>query len=226
MRMFKFFKRLKTVVSSELHSMIDKAEDPEKMLDQFLRDMEADIQDVEKATAKVMAEQKLLKKKCDDAQELGLKREEQAVKALEANNEELARKALEDKNRVVKELQQLNTLYLDTSNHVEELKAKLKEMKAEYRELEQKKEALKTRASTAKARTKMNRTMSSMDSDSSRKGFERMEKKILAYEAEAETSEDLRLTNRSLDDELKQLEQESSVDEELAKLKERVQNNS
>lgn len=65
--MFKFFKRVKTVVSSELNSVLEKAEDPVKMLDQYMRDMAEDIREVEAAVAKQIANEKMLKRKANDA---------------------------------------------------------------------------------------------------------------------------------------------------------------
>lgn len=218
--MFQFFKRVKTVVSSELNHMIDQAEDPVKMLDQYLREMEKDIRDVEQATAKIMAEEKLQNKKLEETAALVKKREEQAIQALKANDENLARRTLEDKQRVAEELEQRTALHRETAQGSLELQEKLKEMKAEYREMETRKESLKARASTAKARTKMNSTLSSIGSEGAKKGFERMEQKVLQYEAEAETSEDLRASHISLDDELKQLDQKNSIDLELQQLKE------
>lgn len=56
--MFQFFKRVKTIVGSELNSLLDKAEDPVKMLDQFMRDMAEDIREAESAVAKQIANEK------------------------------------------------------------------------------------------------------------------------------------------------------------------------
>ena len=223
--MFEFFKRVKTVVSSEMHAMIDKAEDPEKMLDQYLREMERDIGEIEAATAKVMAEEKLLNKKVADEKGLVTKREQQAMQALEASNEELAKKALVDKRKVSEELLHLKSLHSETVKNVEDMKSKLKEMKVEYRELELKKQSLKTRANSAKARTKANHTLSSLNSEGSKKGFERMEEKILRFEAEADTSEDMRISTFTLEDELSKLDTNTQVDRELEELKARVQEN-
>ncbi|MCA1030821.1 PspA/IM30 family protein [Bacillus timonensis] len=224
--MFEFFKRVKTVVNSELHAMVDKAEDPEKMLDQYLREMATEIREVEAATAKVMAEEKLLGKKVAEAKNLVTTRENQAVQALESENEELARRALEDKNRVAEELQTLEQLHKDMVNNVDDMKQKLKEMKTDFHEMEVKKESLKTRASSAKARTKANHALSSVNNGGAKKGFEKMEGKILRYEAEAETSEDLSSHNRSLDDDLKSLDRNQQIDQELAALKARIANKS
>jgi len=220
--MFKLFKRVKTMVASELNAALDKAEDPVKMLDQYMREMAADIREVESAVARQIANEKMLKKKYEDAKKLVEKREEQAIKALEADNEDLARRALEDKKHQQATAESLKEAHERALKDADELRQKLDEMKKEYREMELKKDTLKARAETAKTKTKINRTMSSIGSDESRQGFERMEEKVLRYEAEAETSEDLRSASKSLDDEFAALEKDSGVEDELAALKKKL----
>ncbi|NEY71905.1 PspA/IM30 family protein [Bacillus mesophilus] len=219
--MFQFFKRMGTVVNSELNAMLDKAEDPVKMLDQFMRDMEADIREAEAAVAKQIANEKMLKKKADDAEALVNKRQEQAVKALEAGNEDLARRALEDKKSQSKQAETFMESYTRAKSDADVLREKLDEMKREYHEMKLKKDTLKARAESVKTRTKMNRVMSGIGGDDSRKGFERMEEKVMRYEAEAETSEDLSTKSRSLDDEFAALDK-NGVDDELSALKKQL----
>lgn len=219
--MFQFFQRMKTVVSSELNAMIDKAEDPVKMLDQFLRDMGEDIRDAEAAIAKQIANEKMLKRKANDAQAMVDKRQEQAEKAIEAGNDDLARRALQDKQDHETTATSLNESWDRAKADVDSLRTKLDEMKREYQEMNMKKDSLKARAESAKTRTKMNRTMSSIGGDDSRQGFERMEEKVLRYEAEAETTEDLSQASRTLDDEFRDLVT-NDVDDELAALKKKL----
>lgn len=219
--MFQFFKRMKTVVSSELNAMLDKAEDPVKMLDQFLRDMGEDIRDAEAAIAKQIANEKMLKRKANDAQAMVEKRQEQAEKAVEAGNDDLARRALQDKKDHEETAAQLNESWERAKADVESLRTKLDEMKREYQEMNMKKDSLKARAESAKARTKMNRTMSSINGDDSRQGFQRMEEKVLRFEAEAETSEDISQASRTLDDEFRDLIT-NDVNDELAALKQKL----
>ncbi|WP_026677614.1 PspA/IM30 family protein [Fictibacillus gelatini] len=223
--MFELFKRVKTVVSAELNDFIDKAEDPEKMVDQFLREMEKDIHEAEKTTAKMIAEEKLLSLKVDEAKSLIAKREDQAIDALKTENEDLdlARRALEDKARVKKELEQLQALHEDTARTAEELKEKLLEMKSEYREMELKRTSLKARANSAKAKSALNRSFSTINSDGSKKGFERMEEKILRLEAEAELTEEQKAFQQSLDSEFEKLRNKTGIDLELEQLKEKIQ---
>jgi phage shock protein A len=219
--MFKLFKRVKTVVDSELNALIDKAEDPVKMLEQFMRDMESDIRDAESAVAKQIANEKMLQKKYEDAQKMVEKRDEQAITAIEAGNDDLARRALEDKKIHKQTADTLKESYDRAKLDSESLRKKLDEMKAEYYEMKLKKDALKARAETAKTKTKINRTLSGIGGDESRRGFERMEEKVLQYEAEAETSEDMRSSSRSIDDEFAALEK-NDVDDELAALKRKL----
>ncbi|TCP32074.1 phage shock protein A (PspA) family protein [Scopulibacillus darangshiensis] len=220
--MFTFFKRIKTVMSSELNAMLDKAEDPVKMLDQFMREMAEDIREAETAVAKQMANGKMLHKKYQDAEKLVEKRQNQAVKALEAGNEDLAKRALLDKKQHESQATTLKEAWERANKDTDDLRQKLKEMKNEYQEMDLKRDSLKARAETAKTKTKINRSMSSIGSDESRQGFSRMEEKVLRFEAEAETSEDMRSANKSLDDELDALDDKDGVDDELAELKKKL----
>jgi phage shock protein A len=205
-------------VSSELNSLLNKAEDPGKMLDQFILDMEKDISEVEASVAKQIANEKMLNKQYEEAAAMVAKREEQAVKALEAGDEGLARRVLEDKNKQQSQADSLKQLLDEAVKLSEELKEKLREMKDELKEMRMKKDSLKARSESAKARAKVNRTLSGIGTGA-KSGFERMEEKVLGDEAAAEASEELRSENKTLDDELAVLDQSSSVDSELAALK-------
>ncbi|MDR6224341.1 PspA/IM30 family protein [Desmospora profundinema] len=217
--MFRLFKRVRTLVSSELNAMLDKAEDPVKMLDQYLIDMGKDISEVEAAVASQVTNEKMLEKKLREAQAFVEKREQQALHALQSGDEDLARRVLEDKQKHQQQADSLHDSYEEARKLSQELRDKLREMKDEYQEMKMKKDALKARATSAKARTKVNRTLSDINHDSARQGFERMEEKVMKYEAEAETSEEMRGSNRSLDDELANLSTSNKVDDELEALK-------
>ncbi|TFJ93886.1 PspA/IM30 family protein [Lentibacillus salicampi] len=220
--MFKFFKRVSTVVGSELNAMLDKAEDPVKMLDQYIRDMESDIREVESAVSKHVANEKMLKRKRDDAQAKVKKRQDQAEQAIEADDEDLAKRALEDKAEHQNQAELLQESWEQANKDSNSLREKLDEMKKEYQQMKLKKDSLQARAETAKTKTKMNRTMSAIGSDESKKGFERMEEKVLQYEAEADTSEDFSQESRTLDDEFDKLNNHRDVDDELAELKKKI----
>ena len=216
--MFRFFSRVRTIVSSELNSLLNKAEDPSKMLDQFIADMKRDISEVEAAVAKQIASEKLLKKQLDESVEAVSKREDQALVALESGDEDLARRVLEDKNKQQTQATSLQVSHEEAAKLSEELKVKLREMKDELQEMTMKKDSLKARNESAQARAKVNRSLSGMD-NGAKSGFDRMEEKVMRSEAEAESSEELRSMNKTLDDDLAALTKNSAVDSELEALK-------
>ena len=223
--MFDFFKRIKTVVNSELYALIEKAEDPIKMADQYLREMNNEIEEAEKTTAKVMAEEKLTFKKITDLKLLIEKRNTQAMEAIRAGNEPLAKQALENKLQLGHELVVLGNMHEQAKQNVEDLQARLREMKADYQDLMIRRDSLKARALSAKVQTSVNRSFSSDNRNSAKGGFERMEQKVMEYEAEAEVSKELKSNQIDIDREFKKMENEKLIQAELQKLKDSINNN-
>ncbi len=213
------FKRLRDLTMASVNDLLDKAEDPVKMLNQFLRDMEEDIQDAEAAVAKQIAIEKKFKQQYEEAEEMVSKRTEQAMKALEQGNEELARRALQDKKEHQERFDELKRQYDIAKTNADQLRNQLSEMKDEFGKLKNKKDLLIARAESAKAQKQINQAMSGFGTDNAAKGFDRMSEKVLQLEAEAQASGELRSKSRSLDDELDQLGKSDGVDDELAAMK-------
>ncbi|MDF2724320.1 MAG: PspA/IM30 family protein [Paenibacillus sp.] len=214
------FKRLRDMTMASINDLLDKAEDPVKMLTQYLRDMEEDIVDAEAAVAQQIAIEKKFKQQTEEAESMVKRRSEQAMKALEQGNEELARKALEDKKEHQTRYDELKNQYVIAKTNADQLRAQLSEMKEEFGKLKNKKDMLIARAEAAKAQKHINQAMSGFGTDNAAKGFDRMTEKVLQMEAEAEASKELRSSNRSLDDELDQLDKGGgAVDDELAAMK-------
>lgn len=94
------FKRLRDLTMSNINAIIDKAEDPIKMTDQYIRDMQEDLEDAEKAVAQQIAIEKKFKQLFEEQEALVKKREEQAHTAARAQNLDLARRALEEKKQL------------------------------------------------------------------------------------------------------------------------------
>lgn len=213
------FKRLRDLTMASINDLLDKAEDPVKMLNQFLRDMEEDIQEAETAVAKQIAIEKKFKQQYEEAQEMVQKREEQALKALESGNEDLARRALQDKKEHQTRFDEMKKQYDVAKENADRLRSQLSEMKDEFNKMKNKKDLLVARAEAAKAQKQINQAMSGFGTDNAAKGFDRMSEKVLQLEAEAEASNELRSKGKSLDDELDSLGKNDGVDDELAALK-------
>jgi len=211
------FKRIRDITAASVNDMLDKAEDPVKMINQFLRDMEEDISDAEVSVAKQIAMEKRFHEQRDEALALVAKRQEQAEKAIELGNEELARKALQDKKDQQERADTFSHEYDKAKAMSDDLRHKLDQMKDEFGKMKGRREMLVARADSAKVEKNINRAMGSFNSDSASRGFARMEEKVAQMEAEAEASGELRGSHKSLDDEFKTLD--SGVEDELAALK-------
>ncbi|TDA65691.1 MAG: PspA/IM30 family protein [Clostridia bacterium] len=216
------FKRIRDVSLANINALLDKAEDPVKMLDQYLRDMEEDIADAETGVAKQIALEKRLKQQVDEAREMTAKREQQAVQALESDREDLARRALEEKQTYETKVKDIESQWIKARASADSLRDQLRQMKSEYDKLRAKRDTLVARAEAAKAQKKIQEAFSGIGSATAREGFDRMEEKVLQLEAEAEAAGEMRAGETDLDRELAELAK-PDVEAELAALKARVQ---
>lgn len=212
------FKRLRDLTMSNINAIIDKAEDPIKMTDQYIRDMTEDLEDAEKAVAAQIAIEKKFKQLYEEQEALVNKRNQQAHAAAQAGNADLARRALEEKKTVEGKLAEYKTSYDQNKASADNLRDKLEEMRKQLGQMKSKRETLVARYNAAKAQTEINKAMSGFSSDSATAGLKRMEEKMLQAEAQAEASNEMSKGTKSLDDEFEQLSKDQGVEDELAAL--------
>ncbi|USG67588.1 PspA/IM30 family protein [Brevibacillus ruminantium] len=212
------FKRLRDLTMSNLYALIEKAEDPIKMTDQYLRDMQEDLAEAEKAVAAQIVLEKKFKQLYEEQEALVKKRDEQAHVAAQAKNIDLARRALEEKKAAEQKMAEYKAGYEQNKAAADNLREKLTEMKKQITELKNKRETLAARVNAAKAQKQINQSMSGFDSSTAMAGLKRMEEKAMQLEAEAEASGELYKKESSLDDEIAKLNKDQQVEDELAAL--------
>ncbi|MFJ7725285.1 PspA/IM30 family protein [Neobacillus sp. NPDC097160] len=220
--------RFKDIMASNINALLDKAENPEKMIDQYLRNLNSDLGKVKAETASVMAEEQRSKRVAAECQEDMEKMERYAIKALEAGNEGDARKFLEKKATLSAKLTELQAAYQLASANALQMKQMHDKLVADIGELESRRNMLKAKWSVAKTQERMNKLgASAAHSDQSISAFGRMEEKVnrALDEANAMAELNARPKDDIADLTAKYDEPRNDVEDELAALKERMKNN-
>lgn len=216
--------RFKDIMSANFNALLDKCEDPEKMIDQYLRNLESDLGKVKSETASVIADEKAAKRKLDECNEEMARMDKYARKAVAAGNDGEARQFLGRKSELSQEKAALETNY----NICVENSAKMREMtqklEADIQELKGKQSTLKAKLAVAETKKKMNSVgESGRGAGATLDAFSRMEDKVNRMMDEADAMEEL---NEKPSDSIDALaakyedsETDSGVDDELAALK-------
>lgn len=210
------FDRLSRVVRANLNDMVSKAEDPEKILDQAIVDMQEDLVQLRQAVARSIAEQKRTEQQYNKNQTEANNWQKRAQLALTKGDENLAREALVRKKTNADTAATLKTQLDQQTNQVNTLKRNLVALEGKISEAKTKKNMLKARAQAAKANEKLQQTMGSINTSGSLAAFERMEQKVMEMEARSEAAHEL--GGADLESQFRLLEG-NDVDDELATMK-------
>ncbi|GAB4349342.1 MAG: PspA/IM30 family protein [Cyanophyceae cyanobacterium] len=211
------FDRVSRLVRANVNDMVSKAEDPEKILEQSIIDMQEDLVQMRQAVAKAIAAQNRMQQQYNQAQTEADKWVQRAQLALQKGDENLAREALSRKKVQAETATSLKGQLDQQTTMVDGLKRNLMALEGKISEAKTKKDMLKARASAAKANEQLQSTISSMNTGSAMAAFERMEEKVLEMEARSQAAAELGGVN--LENQFAALESGSDVDDELAAMK-------
>jgi phage shock protein A len=209
--------RIGIVARSNLNALVTAAEDPEKILEQTIIDMQEDLVQLRQAVAQSMAALKRQEQQYNQAQSQAGEWERRAMLALQKGDENLAREALSRKKTHADTAAVLKTALDSQSGQVDTLKRNLITLEGKISEAKTKKEMLKARLQSAKAQENLNNMLGKVNTNSASATFERMEERVLMAEAKAGASAELGMDN--LESQFAQLESGSGVDDELMALK-------
>lgn len=218
------FSRIGTLFRSNINELINKAEDPEKMLNQVLIDMKGQLVEAKKQVAVAIADEKRLKKQYEEEAGKAAEWEKKAMLALKAGNEELARAALQRKNGHDDICNSLKQQWDAQRESVDQLKQALRGLDSKIEEAKRKRNLLISRQKRAEAQRMINDTLSGIKNTSAFDTFERMAEKVTQLEAEAEATSEMggALEESSLESQFKALEAGSGVDDQLEALKQKM----
>ncbi len=186
------FQRLKTLVSSNVNDMINKAENPEKMLNQLVVEMSEQLIESKKAVAMAIADEKKLERETASQQAQAQEWERKAMLAVRAGQDDLAKEALVRKQEYDTGYTQFNQQWLAQKQSVEKLKESLRDLQTKIEEAQRKKNLLVARAKRAEAQQKIQQTISSVSGNTSAfDAFDRMAQKVDQLEAQADAAKEL-----------------------------------
>jgi phage shock protein A len=212
-----FFDRLSRLVRANANAVLSKAEDPAKILDQSVADMQSDLVKLRQAVATAIASQKRIQNQAEQAESQAKTWYERAELALKKGEEDLAREALGRRKTCQDTATALNTQLQSQAGQVDQLKKSLVSLESKIAEAKTKKDMLKARAQAAQAQEQLQSAVGSLGTNSSMAAFEQMEEKVQALEARSQAAAEL--AGADLESQFASLEGAPEVDAELAALK-------
>lgn len=217
------FSRFARVIKSYANAIISSFEDPEKILEQAVLDMNNDLIKVRQATAQVLASQKQLESKYKSIEKASDDWYRRAQLALQKGDEELAREALKRRKSYADNATALKMQLDQQKNVADDLVSKTQLLESKIQEAKSKKDTLKARAQSAKTSTIVSEMVGNINTSSALAAFDKMEEKVLTMEAQADALNQLSTDN--LEGKFALLEN-SSVDDDLAELKKELSGSS
>lgn len=209
--------RILRVIRANLNSLIGQAEDPEKILEQTVMDMQEDLVQVQQAVAQAIATQKRTERQAAQSQSNAEEWYGRAQLALQQDNEALAREALARRKSYQDTATALTAQVEQQSTVVARLKKDMQALQSKISEARTKKDMFIARARSAQATQRLNEMLGGVNTTSSLSAFERMEEKVLQLEAQSEAIAELGTDD--LQKQFAQLEASSDVDAELTAMK-------
>lgn len=217
------FSRMSDIVNSNISALLDKAENPEKMIRMVIQEMEETLVEVRSGTAKVIAEKKTLTRRAEKLRKQAADWETKAELALSKGREDLAKAALLEKSNIVssveiteKDLQKLDETLDKLSVEIEQLQAKLNDARARQKTI-----VMRTKATNS--RLHVNRQLHNYSIDNAMDKFEYYERKIDQMEGQMDS---IHIEQRGLQNEFDELAKEESIDKELEALKSKLKGKS
>ncbi|MEM9003342.1 MAG: PspA/IM30 family protein [Cyanobacteria bacterium P01_F01_bin.86] len=212
--------RFSRLVRANLNSLINGAEDPEKLLHQAVADMQGDLVSMRQAVAQAIATQKRTERQAQQATRNAQEWYNRAQMALQKGDDPMAREALTRRQTYAQTAQTLTSQITQQRGIVQQLKVNMATLEGKLADARTKKDMYIARARAAQSSVRINEVMGGIGSTSAMGAFEKMESRVLDLEAQAEVSAELGTDD--IERQFAQLEGQSTVEAQLAKMKAQI----
>ena len=210
------FSRFTDIINSNINNLLDKAEDPAKMVRLIIQEMEDTLVEVRSSSAKTLADKKELARQASRFEADASQWQEKAELALSKDREDLARAALMEKKKCVESASALREELSHVDSHIAKLQSEVSQLQDKLADAKSRQKAIVMREKTANSRLKVKQNIDSDKVNDALSRFDRYERKIDGIEAQVESYE---MGSKSLADEISELASDEKVDDELAQLK-------
>lgn len=215
------FSRFTDIINSNINSLLDKAEDPAKMVRLIIQEMEDTLVEVRSSSAKTLADKKELTRRVSRFENEAQQWQEKAELALSKDREDLARAALIEKKKSNDNAQSLSQDLIDTEEHIIKLQSEISQLQEKLADAKSRQKAIVMREKTVNSRLKVKKNIDSNKVNDALNRFDSYERKIDDLEGQVESYD---IGSKSLADEISELESNEKVDDELASLKAKMKN--
>lgn len=212
------FSRMGDIMKANINDLIDRAEDPEKMVKQIIRDLQQEVSKSTQALGKAMASQRIAERQYKTALQTSADWEAKAKAALAAGNTELAKKALSYKVKADADVTSYQQMYETITTQTDAIRNQVETLKAKLEEAKSRQAMLVARSQMAKTQKNLAQSMGGINASSSMDKFNRMEEKIMQQEAEAAAFAEISGSSNPDTQTFEQLEGAAKVDVELQRL--------
>jgi phage shock protein A len=211
------FDRVGRLMKANINDLVSKAEDPEKILEQAILEMQENLVKMRQGVAQAIASQKRTEQQYNQNMVESNNWQKRAELALQKGDENLAREALVRKKSFQDTANALKQSLDTQTGQVDTLKRNLVQIESKLSEAKTKKEMLKARSRAAKAQEQLQGMIQGVNSTGAMAAFERMEEKVLMQEAKSQAAGEI--AGSQLEQQFQLLEAHSDVDDELAQMK-------
>jgi phage shock protein A len=213
------FSRMTDIINSNLNSLLDQAEDPEKMIRLIIQEMEDTLVEVRSSSARVLADRKAAARKLE---QIGLEAqswESKAKLAISKGREDLARAALQEKRAIEDEIVLVEAELTATDDHIEQLTEEVAQLQGKLSDAKAKQKALMMRTKTVESRIKVKRQVQREALDDAFARFEHFERRMDNLESQLEVMDMGREMAPDLSSEIESLLEDDNISAEMERLK-------
>jgi phage shock protein A len=213
------FSRMTDIINSNLTSLLDQAEDPEKMIRLIIQEMEDTLVEVRSSSARVLADRKAAARRVEQVCAEAQSWEAKAKLAIDKGREYLARAALQEKRAIEEELTVVEAELTATDEHIAQLNEEVSQLQQKLTDAKAKQKAMLMRTKTVESRIKVKRQMHREALDNAFQRFDQFDRRIDNLESQLEVMDMGREVHPDLAAEINALEEDDRISEELARLK-------